>query len=213
MGELYRLNFAGGKSYVGITKFTAKARYAGHERGALRGSMGLVACAWRKHGAPRLTVLAVLKEKDLLSAEQRAIKIFDTLAPNGYNVTPGGDAPPMSVPAVAAKLIGRPRPDWVRKAISAKHQGKKLSAEHRAKLSAAQRRPENVARLAARNLSRRGRKLTVAHRANISAGNKGKKRSPAQCLNMSLGRRGIYPSLEARARMSASAKRRWSRGL
>ena len=206
MGELYRLEFVSGKSYIGITKDRACRRYLGHAKAARTGSQQAISNAWRKYGAPTLRVLAVLSTEDLLTTEKRAIRIFNTLVPNGYNITPGGDTPPMSVPSVAAKLVGRPRPLEVREAISAKHRGKILTLEHRAKLSIAQRKPENRARLAARNAAMKGRKLSAEHRAKISFGNKGKKRSEEQRLHMSLGRSGIYPSAETRAKLSAARK-------
>lgn len=88
MGTLYKLDFEDGKSYVGITTKTIAHRFNAHACNARTGRRARLYAAWRKHGEPRLTVLAVLEDRELASTEIRAIAAYGTLAPNGYNMTP-----------------------------------------------------------------------------------------------------------------------------
>jgi len=109
MGFLYRLEFSNGNSYIGITESTPALRFRDHKGSALkRGSKCLVHKAWRKYGEPKLVVLAVVENQDLRLAEQKAIQVFGTMHPDGYNMTPGGEIAPSSIPEIAAKIaIGR----------------------------------------------------------------------------------------------------------
>lgn len=154
MGELYRLDFPNGKSYVGITKNFSSSRFEDHKRRAFGGSKKkyLLSNAWKKHGDPKLVILAVLENHMLPEAEVRAVKAFKTMAPDGYNMTPGGEVSPMTVPEVAAKM-------------AASSKGKKLSEEHKAKIGAASRRPQIIAALVARS---KGRKMSSEERINLS---------------------------------------------
>ena len=106
MHTLYKLVFASGKAYIGQTVRTMNTRIAQHRRSALNAnSMLPVHCAWRKHGEPIVTVLAEFDTHDELHvAEIGAIISFGTLAPNGYNVSFGGDTAPSKNPEVAEKI-------------------------------------------------------------------------------------------------------------
>lgn len=126
MGQLYKLDFPNGKSYIGITTKTASERFAGHRvrcRSA-KGNDAALYHAWRKHGEPQLAVLAIVEDADLPAAEIRAIRVFNTLVPNGYNMTPGGDVSPLSDPLIAAKLIGNKNAEGSRHARSAEYKAK-----------------------------------------------------------------------------------------
>lgn len=136
MGELYKLDFPNGKSYIGITTKTSKERFAGHRKGARnQKKCALLARAWAKYGEPTLTTLAVLEDADLAAAEIRAIKAFGTLHPGGYNILEGGQVSPMKDPNIAAKvgqkLKGRPGTCGM--------SGKKMSDETKHKMSEAQK--------------------------------------------------------------------------
>jgi hypothetical protein len=202
MGELYRLEFPNGKSYIGISRNGAAQRYLYHAGDARRGRSTLpLYQAWRKHGAPALTVLAVIENDDLPATEIRAIKVFGTLRPAGYNVSQGGQLGAMHDPEVAARvaaaLRGRKASPATREKLRLSHLGQKRTAEAIAKTAAANRgrivSPETRAkisetnkraaanpsakRLAARKAHSerlRGRKHSGAHRAAISAANKGR---------------------------------------
>lgn len=96
---LYKLDFASGKSYIGICR-QGRDRYKEHSVAASRGSQPIIYCAWRKYGAPNQSILAVVEDKDAAITEQKAIKAFDTMHPGGYNMTPGGEISPMLVPEI-----------------------------------------------------------------------------------------------------------------
>lgn len=147
MGELYKLDFSNGKSYIGITTKTTLHRFAGHEKAARNGLRSPLYEAWRKHGAPRCVTLALLENKDLQDAEKKAIAAFRTLAPRGYNVSLGGEASPMQHPAARAKVSSIMKAAWADQEKArryaegmrgnANRKGKKNSPEHNAKVSAA----------------------------------------------------------------------------
>lgn len=184
MGQLYKLDFANGKSYIGITTRSAEERLHGH-RARCRSNKGGDAAlyhAWRKHGEPVLTVLAVVEDKDLAETEIRAIKAFNTLVPNGYNVTAGGDTSPMVLPQVAAK-------------VSATKSGVPLSEDHKAALSVAQRGKPRPALSAALT----GKKASDDTRAKMSASAKAHKKSPEHIAKLRIS--------AAKARSAAAARR------
>lgn len=190
MGELYRLDFSSGRSYIGITRTTARMRYARHRRSAKNCAKGVVYSAWRKYGEPRLVVLAAVSNADLYETERRAIAIYGTRYPSGYNFTDGGDIPPSLTPEVAEKI---------RRALK----GRKLSPERRARLSAVVtgRRHTDEARV---NMSRaqKGRVMTLEHRAKLAAAKRGTVRSPEVRSKMSTSQR-------ARREKEGCAPQRW----
>ena len=136
MGHLYRLDFPNGKSYVGITTKTPEERFAGHKKFSAGKSSLAIHKAWRKHGEPQLVVLAVLEDADLPAAEIRAIKAFNTLVPNGYNLALGGQMCPLLNPVVAAKVSASMMGN--KSSI-----GRKLSEEHKDKIRSANKGNKN----------------------------------------------------------------------
>lgn len=174
MGVLYKLDFANGKSYIGITTKTAKQRFSGHKAQCCRGTDLPLYNAWRKHGEPTLTTLAVLEDADLAAAEIRAIKAFGTLAPNGYNLSFGGQTAPGLNPETAAKiskaLKGRESP---MKGVA----GKKHTDEAKAKMAAAK-------------LGKPGRKHTDESKQKISKATTGRVFSEVSRKRMSDAKMG-----------------------
>lgn len=115
MYTLYKLVFASGKAYIGQTVRSMKVRLAAHRTTVRHGSLLPVHCAWRKHGDPKVLVVAEFEtHEELHAAEKAAIIAVGTLAPQGYNVSYGGDTAPSKNPYVAAK-------------ISAKAKGRKIA--------------------------------------------------------------------------------------
>ncbi|MDP2620863.1 MAG: NUMOD3 domain-containing DNA-binding protein [Hyphomicrobiales bacterium] len=204
MGQLYRLDFASGKSYIGVSRVSAISRFLSHDKAAKNGADLLLSRAWRKHGAPQLRVLAIVENDDLLLAERLAVRAFGTMMPSGYNMTPGGDVQPTTVPEIAAK-------------VAVKLRGKKKSLEHAANISIARRRPEVRAKFSGSNSPTRrpevaarisatmkGRSFTDEHRANLS-----RKRATAETrTKMSASKMGHRVSSETREKISASIKGR-----
>lgn len=105
---LYKLVFASGKAYIGQTARTMNVRLAQHRTSVRHGSLLPVHCAWRKHGEPEVTVVAEFQtHEELHAAEKAAIIAVGTLAPQGYNVSYGGDTAPSKNPDVAAKIAAK----------------------------------------------------------------------------------------------------------
>ena len=129
MHILYKLTFTSGKSYIGQTVRDMATRFTQHKQSAMRRDSQLpVHCAWRKHGEPLLEVIGEYQTvEELHAAEILAIKDQGTLAPNGYNVSYGGDTAPSKNPDVAAK-------------ISDKAKGRKLKPEFKEVFSQAAKR-------------------------------------------------------------------------
>ena len=93
MGELYKITFPSGKSYIGITRKTASIRLNDHARSRLSRKFA-VSRALKKYGKDSVSieVLAQSDEwKELCAMEREAIVKHDTRYPKGYNLTSGGD--------------------------------------------------------------------------------------------------------------------------
>jgi hypothetical protein len=183
---LYCLEFANGKAYIGVTARSAALRYREHELAA-RDGKAAVYCAWRRHGAPAMTTLKRCATKaELLSAEAAAIVSYDTLAPRGYNMTPGGDSNPMDDPEIARragdKNIGRRHTVAARRNMGLARRGKPLSAEHRLNISAGQRgrvhSVDTLEKIRVRAIERQPSDAMRACWAEQSAKRKGIKKGP-----------------------------------
>lgn len=236
MGYLYKLDFEGGKSYIGITTKGVEHRFNKHRLSAIGGSSLAVHRAWRVHGAPEKSILAILEDDELASAEIKAIKAYNTLAPNGYNLSLGGETSPMRNPYVAAKMLGNKHSLGVfpsaetRAKLSAARIGKKLSPETRAKVSEARMgmkfSKETKARISAsksgvrqsiesvlkRSASLKGHKVSESTREKISNALKGKPLSEETKMKLSVANKGQGVgrtfSLETREKLSIAAKQR-----
>jgi len=191
MSELYQLTFPNGKSYIGVTEKTARERFRTHvhQRQTRRYA---VYAAIRHYGAAsvRVRTLVIGKIDYLMELERQAIEAFGTKAPNGYNLTDGGEVPRGLTAESLAKM-------------SAVHKGK---AHHCVPHSA-----EAKARMSA---SHKGRPKTDQHRRNISSALMGNKRSLGKThsvetrAKMSASHKGIIFSERHRANISAAAKLR-----
>lgn len=95
MGCLYKIDFPSGKSYIGITKKTAEERFEQHIREARDNPNNRqVLSALNKYGYKncQIKTLAISDDiKYLYDIECKAIAAFNTKAPNGYNLTKGGE--------------------------------------------------------------------------------------------------------------------------
>lgn len=138
MGELYRLDFENGKSYIGITTKTSKERLKGHAKASKKRNNVALYNAWNKYGIPKLSVIAIVENKFLAETEIKAISIFKTIVPFGYNSTPGGDISPMTVPEIAAKMK-KPKTESHKMNLSLSRIGKKASVEAKLKMSLARK--------------------------------------------------------------------------
>lgn len=141
--SLYVLIFPNGKRYYGYS-CDEERRWREHEQTARLGkSPLLVSRAIRRHGwvnvKKQLVLIGPLDY--VLEMEEKAIAAYNTLAPNGYNVAPGGKKAPSSNPDVGAKIsiaLVEHFKDPARRAhMSAVNTGRVMTAEQNSKNSAA----------------------------------------------------------------------------
>ena len=148
MGYIYKItNTINGKAYIGISKHQPeKSRIRKHLSG--KGNI-LIAQAVQKYGRDAFTY--EILEKDIFNEfmsqlEQDYIKHFNTMAPNGYNLTTGGnynyELSDSTRRKISKAATGRKSPT----------KGKKLSPETRRKISEAQK-ASNLTKRANQTLS------------------------------------------------------------
>ena len=171
MGVIYMLTCVpNGKSYIGKT-IDEKRRIYAHFKGYTKQCKALHN-AINKYGKENFTV-KILHEgiipELLADFEIAAIKEYNTKAPNGFNLTDGGEGSlnpsEETLRKRSEKMRGRPQPKEVRDKISASHMGIRPNAETRAKQSAAKKgKPSWIA----------GKKHTEASRKKMSNTHTGK---------------------------------------
>jgi group I intron endonuclease len=194
MGELYKLAFPNGKCYIGITTVGVARRYQSHKDAVRKGRQTKLYNAWRKHGAPVMTVLAVLEDSELAAAEARAVAAYDSFGPRGYNSTPGGDVSPMLTPGVVAKMKLAMQTPEARARSSEARKGKAASSCARANMSAAHK----------------GKTHSKETRSKMSAAHKGKLLSPETRARISAANKGRVVSMETREKLRAASLRFYS---
>lgn len=131
MGILYKITFPNGKAYIGVTTESLARRLRRHIGYARANRQYALSCAIRKYGEGSLRA-EVIGEADtwdaLLILERDAIRDHKTLAPDGYNMTGGGEGAFRVSPS-----------EEKRRKISAALSGRKLSPEHKLAVSLSQR--------------------------------------------------------------------------
>lgn len=95
MGYIYKItNTINNKSYIGVTsEMVAQTRWKGHIRAINRGKgCPALGAAIKKYGISvfRFTILIICFDDDIYKFEPEYIKKYDTIAPNGYNISAGG---------------------------------------------------------------------------------------------------------------------------
>ena len=202
-------NLCNDKQYVGITgNYERRWRY--HRTG--HGSK-IVFNAIRKYGIKNFDFKVICKglEAYVKGMEILAIKIWDTKAPNGYNISDGGEGTAGVIPSEAT-----------RKRMSEAHKGKTLSLEHRKKIGEACRNPSEEIRKKISESSKgrthsleTRRKISESHigmchskksRRKISEAHKGKTLSLEHRKKIGKALKGRTRSLETRKKMSETKK-------
>lgn len=222
IGFLYKLTFASGKSYFGITtKKSVSNRVSDHRSATLSGCNFAVNRAWRKHGEPLVSVLAIAKGDFLLELESRAIAAYGTYGKNGYNMTPGGDIGPTTLPEIRVKLSIAKIGTKLSPETIAKLRGRIFSDQHRAKIRLARAKQviteETKAKLRAAVMSEetrkkisdalKGRRQSASHLANRIAA----MRTPEARAKFSAASKGRPKSPETKAKMSIAGKKRYAK--
>jgi len=147
MGCIYRIrNIRDGKRYVGKTTKTMECRRAVQIAHAKAGKKGYLFSAIRKYGVDAFEweVLFYDIDDDILSRLERlCIKMLKTKAPNGYNLSDGGDGCSGFVRSkewrekVSKALMGHPVSDKTRKAVGEATKRRVITKKTREKISQA----------------------------------------------------------------------------
>lgn len=182
MGAIYCLEFANGKKYIGMTSQLLADRMVTHRIDA-RSKGAAVYRAWRKYGEPKASILAFVEKHMLRDTERKAIAVFNTMVPNGYNLVAGGEGGGVSAES--------------RRKMSEARKGVPKSPEHRKKIGDANR---------GKIWATRGRKQTPEHIAKRAAANKGKKRSQEFCDRISAWNTGIVRTEAEKLKRSETMK-------
>ena len=213
-GIIYKAtNLVNGKIYVGQTVQPLAARQKQHAK-----AKEMFGQAIRKHGAENFCFIVIDTAEDKTSLNNKEafwISFFNSTAPQGYNLTIGGDALTTFLPEVLAKMsasrLGKKCTVATRDKISKANTGKTRTAEARAKMSAAakKRAPENTARLVAIH---KGRIVSQATRDKMARAHTGRTASDETRAKLVEARKKRGPvSDEARRNMSIAGKLRAQR--
>ncbi len=184
MGDIYKLDFPSGKSYVGLSTRGAVHRYKQHKQPSAK---GIVADALRKYGFDNVVMTVIDNAEtlpELCKLEIKYIAEHNTKVPNGYNLTDGGEGSlgiECSAETRAKKsvnAIGRTMSDKNKEMLRLLHTGKKRSPETIEKLRIASTgRIPSAETLAKRSASMTGNKWSEESKANHVSFMKGKKHS------------------------------------
>jgi group I intron endonuclease len=125
--------------YVGKTERTLAERRSDHEYNAAHGAQSYFYNALRKYGFDTFEWMVLEEDDDsewLIWSERRYIAKLKSKAPNGYNMTDGGDG------------LTNPTEE-TRRRIGDASRGRECSEETRMKLSIASKNPENIEKVTA----------------------------------------------------------------
>lgn len=240
MGIIYcAKNTTNGKMYIGQTKHDLSKRQRQHQAEAerlnshQRNYCRAITHALHKYGANAFEWSILydhVQNEDLNTAEIEAIAKFETLSPNGYNLTKGGVT---GLPSDETRQnmrnsrLGKPLSEETKKKLSEALKGRPKSEETKQRMRMA--RKKIVTSEATREKigkAHRGKSLSAEHKKKLydahfgkkhtaesikkmSDAKKGKVRSASHCLNISRANKGKTIPPETRQRMSESQRKRW----
>lgn len=178
---------------------------------------GCVSCrvfnrAIQKHGKDSFQWIILaegLQKEELESAEQFYIARYNTVAPNGYNLTSGGECGKEYSAETRTKMSQSQKRRFVNNPISAderKARSEKMKGEGN-NFYGKKHTPESLAKIGAAS---KGRYCSPEARAKISVASKKMWQDPKYRARVSQANKGIKLSPEVRARMSAAAYKRWA---
>lgn len=160
-----------------------------------------IGCAIRKYGVDDFEIIDQTELYEIaFELEKKHIKKFNTLVPNGYNLTEGGENPP--------SWEGKQHSEKTKKKISESNKGKHhLSLEQRKKLRDSHT-PESYVKLSAAKKGKKNPKLSIIC--------KGKKHSPETIAKMRIQHKGEnnsfygkHHSRESKTKISIACKKHW----
>lgn len=156
---VYRISFPGGKAYIGITTAELKIRKSEHYSKAKKGPRYAVQNALNKY--PKESVIwEILKTcgsfEEAKEFEIKYIKEFNTLSPNGYNLTNGGDG-----------VKGKVFTEEQKKRLSDAHKGYVMPESQKIAIGLAQpkKRPDSFGEKV--SAAKKGKKMGKTHLENL----------------------------------------------
>lgn len=168
-GVVYRIkNNENGKCYYGQTRQPPNRRWSQHKQAAKNGGKMILYNAMRLHGIDKFSFEVVYTCETLEELNSKEIEFIaenNSLSPDGYNASKGGDnyeKTPETCAKISASNKGRIVTEEWRKNLSNSRKGRKHSEETKKKMSTTQR----------------GRIITAEHRDKIRNTLLGKKPSP-----------------------------------
>lgn len=182
--EVYCItNNATGKKYVGVTTKGYKNRFAGHVRHSRKSSGNCSALynAMRKHGQESFTVDLIdtaSSFEEMNNLEREHISALNTLYPNGYNLTDGGDAGVFCEATrkmMSERLKGKPLSEDNRQGLIKAWANKKTREMRCAAIKKAMNRPDVRKKTSERQ---KGKPKSASHIASLRKA----KASPVICV-------------------------------
>lgn len=190
-------NLVNGKIYIGKTVQPFHIRKKSHLNAAVfQRDNFIFHRALKKHGAENFRWEIIdrsLFEKDILALEKQYIAKFNSVIPNGYNMTIGGEGVPGCHPSVESRkklslaVSGSKNHNFgkthtvsaeTREKLRQANLGKKASIETRKKLSLAHVGKKHTAEQTAKFSSRmKGHPVSDETKKKLSESNRGQKRS------------------------------------
>jgi group I intron endonuclease len=206
MGFIYLVtNTINGKQYVGQT-INFVVRKKKHEKNAVGGSMLAFHCAIRKYGTFSFLweilcskkLPSISEEKEWMDHwEKHYIAKLNTIAPNGYNLTVGGEG-----------VLGLVFSDESRRKMSVSAVKRCLSPSWKAKSGASRRKlwedPEFREKTTRAHI---GKHLSQQAKDKVSKANKGKIVKPETGEKISQAKKRHWQDPEYRARVTATMKK------
>lgn len=199
-------NKINGKQYVGQT-INIEDRYKQHRKDSKNKDKkpnSIFYRAIRKYGFDNFDFKVIETDIDISEIHEREkfwIKELNTMKPNGYNLTEGGEGTfgyrhteesKKKMSEMKKGVPAKPKSEETRRKLSEANRGKKLSEETKIKIGNANR----------------GRKLTDEHKKRISETQKGRVHSEEHNKNVSLGLLNMSPEKKAeRSRKATETKK------
>ena len=148
MGSIYVLTFPNKKQYVGQTIEGISKRMSGHRTSTRAGCSLLIHKAMRKYGLWAFDIEEIdtleCTQEELDKIEQETIESLGTLAPNGYNIAPGGRGGGGKIrKGRPGTMTGKKHSKEARAKIAAASAKRRLSEETKTKIAASKRGKPN----------------------------------------------------------------------
>jgi group I intron endonuclease len=201
-------NKVNGKRYIGQTSQSLDERWRCHKK--MSSGCLLIKQAIKKYGAENFTtkVIVIADKKNANYYERKLIEIWKTKAPNGYNLTDGGEG--VLHPSIETRQrmreaqLGKKQSKETREKISKALKGRVFSEETKRKMSRAQLGNQySLGRIISKETRR---KISKAHLGNKYA--LGAYRSPEYRKKLSDIQKGKKLTREHKLKLSKAAKKR-----